>query len=136
MSRKDGEECPLCRNGKLNFAREYKKLRQNTFATIRLETDLEEGELVDVTVDGEKVGTAHVCQIEQMLLKDINDESLKADTDTSSRKEAIQELRKFYPDLDESSEIVVIFLIWKDSEVDNMTSEKTEKANSGVSRDE
>jgi len=100
----------------LKFARRLTKLYQPIFPTIRLDSDLTEKQVVNVLVDGEKVGWAKVIKKMEVQVEDLSTEFLGRDTDTidmtNVRESALNALREYYPDLDEKTSVVVLFLEW------------------------
>jgi len=97
----------------IEFAEPYAKLEQNAFNTIRdLPCDINEGEKLKVIVDGEDRGKVIVRRKDILKLEHIGDALLTNDTDTTTREAAIEELRKFYPDLKENDRVAHITLSW------------------------
>lgn len=99
----------------INFSEYYGKLYQRCFETIRLDTELEVDEKVWVKVNRKNQFTAWVCDIDHKKIKELPTNFLTKDTDTETRSEAIEELRRFYPDLDEETEVVIIDLMITDT---------------------
>ncbi len=82
---------------KLVFKLEYagKILTGEKTTTIRLNTDLREGEIVEVYVGHVRIGRAVIKRINRKKLNELTDEEIKADG-FSSREALIRELSKIY----------------------------------------
>lgn len=96
----------------LKFAQHFPKLNSLIFPTMRDESDLEEKEIVKIIAEGEPIGEAEVLSVERYKLKDIPTAFLLYDTDTRSREDAIEKMRRYYPDLKESDTVVILTLQW------------------------
>lgn len=102
-------------NETLDFAEYYPKLKNYLFFTIRKSTGLKPGDQVTITVDQKPIGTAEVNAVKIIKLRYIGDRLLMEDTNAESREAAIEELRRFYPDLTDESVVLLIFLHWSDN---------------------
>jgi len=106
-------------NGKINkikFADKLSKLYQDVFPTIRDDTDLTKGETVEVMVQDKCWGKATLVEKTECKIKEIPTSFLGRDTDTISeenvREAAIDSLRKYYPDLNEETEVFILIFEW------------------------
>jgi len=97
----------------LKFDKEYPKLKSHTFQTIRdIPCKIQKGDHIRIFIDGNFKGVADCNWRTDMKLEDIRDHILTSDTDTETREEAIEELRWFYPDLEESDTVAILNLTW------------------------
>lgn len=96
----------------VKFAKDYKKLEQHEFATLRLEPKEskfkknEEYKVVTPTREFNVVCT----HITASHLKMISTPFLMNDTDEPTRERAIAHLSKYYPELNEETVLTAIFL--------------------------
>jgi len=95
----------------IKFSKDYPKLEEILFSTIRAAP--------------KKLRTGQVCRIESpsmefkavvvkkltQKLSEIDMEDLLLDTNTTSRDEAMAELREYYPDLEKDSEVQVLWFV-------------------------
>lgn len=95
----------------IKFAKDFKKLYNGEFATLRLEGRqskyVKNKEYRAITPTKEFI--VKCTYITSHYLKNICDEFLMEDTDTNSREEALGVLMGFYPDLTSES---VLTAIW------------------------
>jgi len=97
----------------IEFSEPYAKLEQHAFHTIRdIPCEINQGEELKVIVDGEDRGKAIVREKDTLKLEHIGDNLLTKDTDTTTREEAIEELREFYPYIKEEDRVAHITLSW------------------------
>lgn len=93
----------------LKFARAFTKLHEPAFSTIRVGTKpVQEGDVINVVHPDGRRFRAEVLLQQQTRLDQLPDEFLMADTDTSSRRAAIDLLREFYPRLAASDHVHVL----------------------------
>jgi len=94
----------------LRFNKRFSKLEEKEFETIRLTTRFKEKDLCNIVVKGQCICSAMLVQIRDAYIKDLSDDFLKNDTDTTSRRAAISLLRQFYPQLTEFTEVSILKL--------------------------
>ena len=80
---------------KLKFSKDWKKLNDPIFTTIRRRTDLEEGNIIDI-ISPKKKFKGIVLFRTSIELSKISTSLLTYDTDTLIRNEAIKVLNSFY----------------------------------------
>ena len=95
----------------IKFAKDYPKLQEILFSTIR--------------TTPKKINPGQPCQIKSpsmefraalakkytKKLSEIDTNELIQDTNTHSRDEALAELREYYPDLEESDEVQILWFV-------------------------
>jgi hypothetical protein len=91
----------------VKFNKDYHKLNNRHFTTIRWTTSLLEGEKVIIKSPFKKF-TAKVTGIGKMQLYKVADSTLTYDTDTLTRDGALEELKKYYPRITWQTEVYVI----------------------------
>lgn len=105
------------RDGTINFSKLYTKLHKPIFPTIRHGSD--HGEVyqkVAITLNHDQIiGLAWIIQRINTKLKRVPSGILTHDTGRESREEAIEELKKHYPDLEPEDQVELYVLGWIDS---------------------
>ncbi|RLI30216.1 MAG: hypothetical protein DRO46_01005 [Candidatus Hecatellales archaeon] len=93
----------------LNFSKEYKQkiLSGEKRSTIRLRTSLKLGEIVEVNVGGEKIGTAQIVKVERKRLEQLTDNDARQDG-FRNVKELLRALRKHYGKLPRNAEVYIL----------------------------
>lgn len=95
----------------IKFAKNYKKLQDNFFTTIRTPPkNLRTGQTCIIQSPSEEFKAILVRKI-NILVKDIETSVLTYDTDTESREEALVVLREYYPELREDSSVQVLWFV-------------------------
>lgn len=95
----------------ISFSEHYPKLEDPVFTTVRSSDKYGgEGDRVSVVVKGEKEFDAVILLKCTTSLSRLSTQFLTYDTDTDSRREAVEILRKFYDDLDLEGELTVYLL--------------------------
>lgn len=97
----------------LRFGKHYPKLEQQFFNTIRLKTDLKEGDRVSI-VSPFLNFLARVDSVKKVRLNMIRKSTLIWDTHTHTRGEALDELREYYPGLNWEDKVYLIGLVKED----------------------
>lgn len=96
----------------LRFAKDYTKLEQKEFSTLRLEpkgkTKYSVGKYYQAITPSRRF-IVQCTHITAERLKMIQTSFLMTDTDTGSRDDALKELREFYPDLSKNTVLSCIF---------------------------
>lgn len=86
----------------LKFDKNYSKLDSPVFATLRLNPPNKSKYVKNKEYMVKSPGQTFVAECIMILegqLRNLGDDFLMADTDTESRQEAIEELRRYYPEL-------------------------------------
>jgi len=100
----------------IKFAKNYKKLQDNFFTTIRTPPkNIRTGQTCIIQSPSEEFKAILARKI-TLPVKDIETSILTYDTDTESRDKALEVLREYYPHLDEKSEVQVMWFVpdWRD----------------------
>ncbi len=93
----------------LNFSKEYrdKILSGLKSSTIRLKTSLKPGEIVEVNVGGEKIGTARITMVERKKLYELTDADAQRDG-FKNRRELLKALRKHYGRMSKDTDVYIL----------------------------
>jgi hypothetical protein len=96
----------------IKFAKDFKKLDNDNFSTIRVHDRYNEGEIYLVKTPT-KTFKARLMAKDYSKLKDIPNRFLMEDTDTTTYYKAMAQLKEFYPDINPSTEVVNLFFTKK-----------------------
>lgn len=95
----------------IRFAKDYRKLQEGLFTTIRTPPKpLRTGSKCTIQTPTKKF-KAVVVMRRKYPICEIETDILTTDTDTHSREEALAVLREYYPDLEEDSEVQVLWFV-------------------------
>ena len=99
----------------IEFSKFYSKLTRPIFPTIRYNSNHgSRGDKVAITLKENKLlGKATIIGRSDLEFKEVPEDLLIYDTDSSTRDQAICELRKFYPDLTHRDQVEIYFLLWR-----------------------
>ncbi len=94
---------------RLKFRKKYREaiISERKVTTIRLNTKLKPGDVVDVIVGEERIGKATVEDVSESSIGDLTDEHAKRDG-FSSRDELIKELFSIYGKLKSDTKVKII----------------------------
>lgn len=95
----------------LNFDEDFSKLDEKLFTTIRMPPKLyRPGELI-LMKSPSKEFTGIFIKGQTEEVSNIEDEFLIEDTGTETREEALEVLRRFYPDLKETDKVQILWFM-------------------------
>jgi len=95
----------------IKFAKDFSKLNDSYFTTIRKQTiNLSTGREYLLQTPTQEFSAILIRQ-HTYKISEISTQTLTQDTDTASREEALEVLREFYPDLDETSQVKLLHFI-------------------------
>lgn len=93
----------------IKFARDFSKLTDPYFTTIRKQS-------INLSTGRQYLLQTPTAEFPAILIRqhtykisEISTKTLTHDTDTDSREEALEVLREFYPDLDENSQVKLLY---------------------------
>ena len=95
----------------IRFAKDYPKLQDNFFTTIRTPPKPLRTGTVCIMKTPTKEFKAILMMKRMHPICEIETSILTVDTDTHSREEALAVLREFYPDLEEKNEVQVLWFV-------------------------
>lgn len=96
----------------IKFAKDFKKLDNDNFSTLRVHDRYKKGEIYLVKTPTKEF-KALLLDKNHYKLKDIPNRCLMQDTDTTTYYKAIEQLKEFYPDLNLNTEVVDLFFAKK-----------------------
>lgn len=99
----------------MHFQKRYTKLSNFSYSTIRRSGKWKVGSFVNVIIEGKNDHVAEIISKDKIILKDIDEKFLIADTDEKDKESAINLIKSFYENLTEDSEVYV-YILNKDSE--------------------
>ncbi len=94
---------------RLKFRKKYKEaiISERKTTTIRLETKLKPGDVVDLIVGEENLGKAEVKDVKEATIEGLTDEHAKRDG-FSSKEELLRELYSIYGKLKSDTKVKII----------------------------
>jgi hypothetical protein len=96
----------------VKFAKDFKKLDNDNFSTLRLHDKYKEGEIYKIKTPSKEF-QARLMAKDFSKLKEIPNRYLMKDTDTTSYFEALKQLHEFYPNITLQSEVVDLYFTKK-----------------------
>ncbi|MDY9922759.1 hypothetical protein [Methanobacterium sp.] len=95
----------------IKFAKDYQKLQDDFFSTIRTPPkELRSGQECLIQTPIREFKAILIRKITGPV-RDIETSDLIYDTNTQSREEALEALREYYPDLEEDSEVQMLWFV-------------------------
>lgn len=93
----------------LNFNKEYRKmlLSGQKLTTIRMNTNLKPGEMVEIVVGGERCGYTRIKSITKKRVSEISDKDARRDG-FKNRKELLKALKKIYGRITPQTQVYII----------------------------